>query len=75
MASAAPATPIARPTIDKASTNTKGYAYIFEDDILNAGNEAALAPLIRVRPGPVRRMLIRPRVHFVREMTNSADAI
>ena len=45
-----------------------GYGYEFADDPLSAGGFGPNDATIRVRPGPVRRTLIRPRTSFVPEM-------
>ena len=43
----------------------EGYGYEFSDDPLSAGGFGPSDATIRVRPGPVRRTLIRPRTSFV----------
>ena len=60
--------------------NTKGdtggqgdYGYKFEDDPLSAGGFGPADATIRVRPGPVRTTLIRPRTSFVPEMLKSVE--
>jgi hypothetical protein len=62
--------------------NTKGdtggqgdYGYKFEDDPLSAGGFGPADATIRVRPGPVRTTLIRPRTSFVPEMLKSVENI
>jgi len=59
-------------------TNTAGggggdYGYKFEDDPLAAGGFGPSDATIRVRPGPVRTTLIRPRTSFVPEMLKSVE--
>src|SRR5690606_30378671 len=49
-------------------TGGDGYGYEFGDDPLSAGGFGPNDATIRVRPGPVRRTLIRPRTSFVPEM-------
>jgi hypothetical protein len=50
-----------------------GYGYEFTDDPLNAGGFGPNDATIRVRPGPVRTTLIRPRTSFVPEMLKSVE--
>ncbi len=63
------------------STTTGGggangdYGYKFEDDPLAAGGFGPSDATIRVRPGPVRTTLIRPRTSFVPEMLKSVENI
>ena len=64
---------------DKAVKSTEkagkdaGYGYEFSDDPLNAGGFGPNDATIRVRPGPVRTTLIRPRTSFVPEMLKSVE--
>ncbi len=51
----------------------EGYGYEFADDPLSAGGFGPTDATIRVRPGPVRRTLIRPRTSFVPEMLKSVE--
>ena len=51
----------------------EGYAYSFSDDPLSAGGFGPNDATIRVRPGPVRTTLIRPRTSFVPEMLKSVE--
>ena len=53
----------------------EGYGYEFADDPLSAGGFGPNDATIRVRPGPVRRTLIRPRTSFVPEMLKSVENI
>jgi hypothetical protein len=59
----------------KAGGNKKddGYGYEFSDDPLSAGGFGPNDATIRVRPGPVRTTLIRPRTSFVPEMLKSVE--
>lgn len=63
----------------KADDNVKrfeeesGYGYEFADDPLNAGGFGPNDASIVVRVGPVRTMLIRPRLSFVNEMLKSIE--
>lgn len=50
-----------------------GYGYEFGDDPLSAGGFGPNDASIKVRPGPVRRTLIRPRTSFVPEMLKSVE--
>ncbi len=61
----------------KSSDDEKGdgYGYEFGDDPLSAGGFGPNDATIRVRPGPVRRTLIRPRTSFVPEMLKSVENI
>lgn len=56
-----------------ADKKEQGYGYSFEDDPLNAGGFGPNDATIRVRPGPVRSVLIRPRTSFVPEMLKSVE--
>jgi hypothetical protein len=56
-----------------ASGKSEGYGYEFSDDPLNAGGFGPNDATIRVRPGPVRTTLIRPRTTFVPEMLKSVE--
>jgi hypothetical protein len=47
--------------VDQLVTLPPGYGYEFADDPLNAGGFTERDASIRVRPGPVRTTLIRPR--------------
>jgi hypothetical protein len=47
--------------------------YEFSDDPLSAGGFGPNDATIRVRPGPVRTTLIRPRTSFVPEMLKSVE--
>ncbi len=55
------------------SKKEDGYGYDFTDDPLNAGGFGPHDATIRVRPGPVRTTLIRPRTSFVPEMLKSVE--
>jgi len=62
----------------QSSTGSSGngdYGYKFEDDPLAAGGFGPSDATIRVRPGPVRTTLIRPRTSFVPEMLKSVENI
>ncbi|MEM1028953.1 MAG: hypothetical protein AAGN82_01320, partial [Myxococcota bacterium] len=50
-----------------------GYAYFYDDDEILSTDLAVGAARLVVRPGPIRRTLIRPRLHFVPEFVLSAD--
>jgi hypothetical protein len=58
-----------------AGGGTGDYGYKFEDDPLAAGGFGPSDATIRVRPGPVRTTLIRPRTSFVPEMLKSVENI
>jgi hypothetical protein len=57
----------------KSSDQDGGYGYEFSDDPLSAGGFGPTDATIRVRPGPVRTTLIRPRTSFVPEMLKSVE--
>jgi len=57
----------------KSSDSKEGYGYEFTDDPLAAGGFGPNDATIRVRPGPVRATLIRPRTTFVPEMLKSVE--
>jgi hypothetical protein len=56
-----------------AKKKEEGYGYEFSDDPLAAGGFGPNDATIRVRPGPVRTTLIRPRTSFVPEMLKSVE--
>jgi len=70
-AAAAGAAPAAPPA--GGGGKDQGYGYEFSDDPLNAGGFGPNDATIRVRPGPVRTTLIRPRTSFVPEMLKSVE--
>lgn len=57
----------------KTTAGGDGYGYEFSDDPLAAGGFGPGDATIRVRPGPVRTTLIRPRTSFVPEMLKSVE--
>ncbi len=57
------------------TAGTGDYGYKFSDDPLSAGGFGPSDATIRVRPGPVRTTLIRPRTSFVPEMLKSVENI
>ena len=64
----------AAPAGTKPTGDSKeGYGYEFSDDPLSAGGFGPSDATIRVRPGPVRTTLIRPRTSFVPEMLKSVE--
>jgi hypothetical protein len=73
-AQAAPAAGPAGAAAPKAAAGKdEGYGYEFSDDPLAAGGFGPNDATIRVRPGPVRTTLIRPRTSFVPEMLKSVE--
>jgi hypothetical protein len=60
---------------DNKGSGGGDYGYKFEDDPLSAGGFGPNDATIRVRPGPVRTTLIRPRTSFVLEMLKSVENI
>jgi hypothetical protein len=73
--SSAPAAFAQQPAAAPAGGGGKdeGYGYEFSDDPLAAGGFGPNDATIRVRPGPVRTTLIRPRTSFVPEMLKSVE--
>jgi hypothetical protein len=63
----------AAPAAPGGGGKSEGYGYEFSDDPLNAGGFGPNDATIRVRPGPVRQTLIRPRTSFVPEMLKSVE--
>ena len=63
----------AKATDAGAGKKDAGYGYEFSDDPLNAGGFGPNDATIRVRPGPIRTTLIRPRTSFVPEMLKSVE--
>lgn len=53
----------------------KSYGYKFTDDPLSANSYGIGGAVLKVRAGPVRRTLIRPRTNFVPEMLKSVEII
>lgn len=60
-------------TTDSGKKDDSGYGYEFDDDPLAAGGFGPNDATIRVRPGPVRTTLIRPRISFVDNMLKSVE--
>ena len=56
-----------------SAADEESYGYEFDDDPLNAGGFGPNDATIRVRPGAVRSLLIRPRTQFVEEMLQSVE--
>jgi len=63
----------AKSTDSGGGKKDQGYGYEFSDDPLNAGGFGPNDATIRVRPGPIRTTLIRPRTSFVPEMLKSVE--
>ena len=72
-AQAAPGGGGAAPKASGGGGKDEGYGYEFSDDPLAAGGFGPNDATIRVRPGPVRTTLIRPRTSFVPEMLKSVE--
>ena len=72
-AGGAPAAGGAAPKASGGGGKDEGYGYEFSDDPLAAGGFGPNDATIRVRPGPVRTTLIRPRTSFVPEMLKSVE--
>jgi hypothetical protein len=70
---AAPGAGGAAPKASGGGGKDEGYGYEFSDDPLAAGGFGPNDATIRVRPGPVRTTLIRPRTSFVPEMLKSVE--
>src|SRR5262249_51589990 len=58
-----------------AGKEGEGYGYEVSDGPLAAGGFGPNDATIRVRPGPVRTTLIRPRTSFVPEMLKSVESL
>ena len=50
------------------------YEVTFIDDPLDALDHGAYIARLRVRPGPARTLLLRPRASFVQEMLKSVES-
>ena len=72
-AAPAPGAGGAAPKASGGGGKDEGYGYEFSDDPLAAGGFGPNDATIRVRPGPVRTTLIRPRTSFVPEMLKSVE--
>ena len=72
-AGSAPGAGGAAPKASGGGGRDEGYGYEFSDDPLAAGGFGPNDATIRVRPGPVRTTLIRPRTSFVPEMLKSVE--
>ncbi len=59
----------------RVKQGSDGYSYIFRDDALGGGNNAAGAARIRVRRQGARQMLLRPRLDFLPELLKSVENI
>ena len=59
--------------IDRLLSDKTGLPVTVADDPLSAGGFGPNDATIRVRPGPVRTTLIRPRTSFVPEMLKSVE--
>ncbi len=57
----------------KPSPPTASFTYDFAPDDLIGDTLATTPPLLRVRPHPLRVMLLRPRASFVPEMLKSVE--
>jgi hypothetical protein len=60
------------PKVDGAGPT---YSVEFVEDPLNALPGDTLIPRIVVRPGPVRTMLLRPRMSYVTELLKSVEVM
>lgn len=56
-----------------SKTTDENYSYRFDDEDLLGSSLDASGDLIKIRLGPVRTLLIRPRVSFVTELQKSAE--
>jgi len=71
LASSQPRQPY-RTTERTSSTST--YQVEFIDDPLSAMDSGAYVARVRVRPGRVRTLLLRPRTSFVQDMLKSVES-
>lgn len=67
------AEPCAFAQVERESRTGADYTYEFEDDPLNSDLSGAFGYTIVARPGPIRVLLIRPRLHYVNEMLKSVE--
>lgn len=58
-----------------AQSEEKGYGYRFDDDKLVGDTLGTTPALLKIRPGPSRVTLLRPRVHFVAELLKSVETL
>lgn len=70
---AASTTALAEETAVTVTESDDSYGYKFGDDLLNGDGIESAAPRIVVRDTGRRDRLIRPRVHFVRELLMSVE--
>ena len=54
-------------------SGSRDQYYVFKDDPLDAVGPSERGARVKVRPTNGRVTLIRPRAHFVRELTRSVD--
>jgi hypothetical protein len=66
-------TSAADPAPAETSTDPDGYTYRFGDDPLRAGGLDPKDARLHVVRHAARDLLIRPRVHFIREMLKSVE--
>lgn len=59
--------------VERSQWEKEGGYHIFKDDPLTAPGAVPGGIGIRVRPPPLRSLLIRPRVSFVPEMLKSVE--
>jgi hypothetical protein len=52
---------------------TDGYAVQFKDELVDGGGLDASTAILRVRAPGARMVLIRPRLHFVHELTKTVE--
>ena len=70
------ATPEERnPSANRGASNgdTGAVYYDFDDDRLDAAAYGSIGTMLHVRLGPIRTLLIRPRVQFVGELVTSIE--
>jgi hypothetical protein len=58
-----------------AQTKDENYGYRFDDDLMVGDTFATPPPILKLRPKPLRIMLIRPRASFVGEMLKSVEVL
>ena len=66
---------LASADVGSTGTTKDGYAYKFLDDLVDSNVMGPKGDRIKVRPGAVRSLLIRPRASFIVEMFKSVEDI
>ncbi len=67
--------PLAHADVTRVHRDGGESEYFFDSDDLAANGYDTLAATLRLRPGAVRVLLIRPRVDFVGELSKSVEQL